>query len=43
MDPKDLIHYLEIRIESTRIEILKLEAKIDTCREIIGIVEKEIK
>ncbi len=42
MDPKDLIHYLDIRIESTKVEILVLNAKIETYQELKRIVEKEI-
>ena len=41
MDPKDFIHYLDRRIESTQIEILKLEAKIEAYREIKMVTEKE--
>ena len=43
MDPKDLIHYLDIRIENTRNQIAELHAKIESYQEIKGIVEKEIK
>jgi hypothetical protein len=43
MDPKDLVHYLDIRIENTQNEIYALNAKIEVYREIKNIAEKEIK